>query len=77
MGSQRVRHDLLTESNNKGGSLDPISNLEKMILFHLGYKVTWTGWLINHRNILLTVREAGYPQSGHQMAGSGKGPLPA
>ena len=66
MGSQRVRHDLLTKSSNKGGSLDPISNLEKMMLFHLGYKVPQTGWLMNNRNLLLTLREAGYPQSGCQ-----------
>ena len=66
MGSQRVGLDLLTKSSNKGGSLDPISNLEKMILFHLGYKVPQTGWLMNKRNLLLTVREAGYPQSGCQ-----------
>ena len=68
LGSQRVRHDLLTKSNNKSGSLDRISNLEKMILFHLGCynKVAQAGWLRNNRNLLLTVREAGYPQSGCQ-----------
>ena len=78
LGSQRVRHDLLTKSNNKSGSLDRISNLEKMILFHLGCynKVAQLGGLETTEIYFSRLGRLDIRNQGARMVGSVQGPLP-